>query len=271
MKRGFLNDKTKKPKPPVAPVQVHSSQKVFAHPRTYVIAYMYVYGPTPSFICAYTDCRYDTPGASPQADDEFKCTMMPPPPPHPLLFQQSGPYSLCVFQGRLQELAILSTPGFPCAIPSSTPTKYRVVNPDPDSANGGAGPGGMFASCKINTGDLVVAERPLFLIPAVAFGVPLNMPPGLQASSAQVMQLQMRQYNMLLEKCLDRLSDEDKQAFYAFKTHGRKEGLGPILDRMEMNALSVVINSADGKEKFKNAAIFKLVSRINHKYGNTST
>ncbi|KAG6897820.1 hypothetical protein C0992_010624 [Termitomyces sp. T32_za158] len=240
MKRGFLvdknkTDKNKKPETPVA----QSSQKVFAHPQY----------------------RYDTPGASPQADDEFKCTVMPPLPRAPLFQDTSGggPYSLCLFNGRRQELAILSTPGFPSAVPKATQTRCRL-----GSSSDGIR---MFAACRIDPGDLVVAERPLFLMPAAATGVPVKIPPSFQASPAQVMQLQMRQYNMMLEKCLNRLPPEDKNAFYEFKTHDRKEGLGPILDRMEMNGLSVVVTSADGKERFENSAIFKQVSRIRHRYG----
>ncbi|KAG6902577.1 hypothetical protein C0995_014584 [Termitomyces sp. Mi166 len=236
MKRGFLvNKNTKKPK---TPAPQSSSQAAFAHPTS----------------------RYDAPGAPPQADDEFKCTIMPPPPKPPFSQANSGdgPYSVCIFQGRQQEQAILSTPMFPSPVPTPTQTRYRL-----GSSHNGVG---VLASCDISAGDLIVAERPLFLMPAVATAIAVEMPPGFEASPAQLMQLQMRQYNMILEKCIQRLPLDDQKAFYEFKTHQRKEGLGPILDRMEMNGLSVVIQSTDGKENFANSAIFKHVSRINHKY-----
>ncbi|KAG5735825.1 SET domain-containing protein 5 [Termitomyces sp. T112] len=70
---------------------------------------------------------------------------------------------------------------------------------------------------------------------------------------------------MILEKCIERLPVDDRKAFYEFKSHDRKEGLGPILDRMEMNGLAVVVASVDKKEKFRNSAVFKHVSRINHR------
>ncbi|KAH0582813.1 hypothetical protein H2248_010721 [Termitomyces sp. 'cryptogamus'] len=209
-----------------------------------------------------TASRYDTPGAQPQADDEFKCTFMPP-LPHPPLSKDKlggGPYSLCIFQGGQQQRAILSTPGFPSPVPQQTQPRYHLGSSPNDRV-------GMFASCHIDAGDLVVAERPLVLMPAVATAVPVKMPPGFEASPTQVMQLQMRQYNMILEKCIERLPVDDRKAFYEFKSHDRKEGLGPILDRMEMNGLAVVVASVDKKEKFRNSAVFKHVSRINHRYG----
>ncbi|KAG6869201.1 hypothetical protein C0993_009064 [Termitomyces sp. T159_Od127] len=253
MKRGFLISNNQKPAP-----AAHPTQAALAHPGTHDNPKNPPRPPTSP------EYRYATAGAPPQADDEFKCTILPP-PQHPTA---RGPYALCVFHGRRHESAILSTPGFPAPVPAPTPPLYHLAPPGP-------GPQPQTRVCAarhIAAGALIAAERPLFLIPAVAPAVRVAPPGSLDASPAQVRQLQLRQYNLILEKCLARLPARDRAAFYALEigAGAGASGLGPILERMERHALGVRVLGGAG-ERFESAAVFRDVSRIGHRCAPNAT
>ncbi|KAG6834707.1 hypothetical protein H0H93_007890 [Arthromyces matolae] len=204
----------------------------------------------------------DSPTCPPPAKGEFLCTLMPP--DHPLI---PGPYSVCLFTTAAHHVAFLTVPSFPRPVITPSPPIHRL---DPTNNPHGLGLGrGIFASSPIpKKGDLIISERPMLVLPYQLRAIELNFPPSFQASPQQKMRLQLQQYNVILESCVNRLDRESRDAFWELPTAGGDgEGFGPIMNRMQMNGtfIQIACGEEEEEEVYTSVALSKNISRIGHR------
>jgi hypothetical protein len=161
--------------------------------------------------------------------------------------------SECILRGSVSKQNIFSTPGFPSPISQPFQTRYLVkVTTDMGL--------GMFASSDIKMGDLIIAERPLMVTPGA---VDLNIDYLETISNDQKRQIVLLEWEKVLDRCFQRLSNEDQAAFLTLANTNNKDGSGQILGKIRTNGFAVTL----GEGFFKDySAVCKELSRVNHRY-----
>ncbi|KAF9048074.1 hypothetical protein BDZ89DRAFT_1127031 [Hymenopellis radicata] len=130
------------------------------------------------------------------------------------------------------EKAILALPGFPDALQRPLQRTYSFV----DVLGKGRG---MIAACKIQSGDLILEERPLVVGPT-DWTVRTSVLPSL----LQVERMQATQEEQMVHAALQRMTPEYRKAFEDL-LNSRKDGIsGPLRGRCKTNgfALRNIIN-----------------------------
>jgi len=131
-------------------------------------------------------------------------------------------WSECFITGRAKR-AIVSVPGFPEALPCPDPSR-----PKPYMITESPGKGvGMIATRDIEWGELIIAERPMLVIPSVvrhmeAFSFPKDF------TTDQLWQAYLNQMEKLTELLVNRMSKEDQDAYKKLVNCHREDGTGPL-------------------------------------------
>ncbi|KAG6818346.1 hypothetical protein H0H93_005703 [Arthromyces matolae] len=160
-------------------------------------------------------------------------------------------FAECLFQGGKQKRSILSIPGFPHSVPNFSPPRYRIG----PSEHGQ----GMFATSKIEAGALIFAERPVLVTPR-PIPIEISYPEGI--SQAEMIKIQLTEYEKVLEMCVDRMLPQDRKAFFELCDNHIEDGSGPILGRLRTNGFAIQIE--EDKRSELHAGTFIAASRINH-------
>ncbi|KAG6828048.1 hypothetical protein H0H92_009548 [Tricholoma furcatifolium] len=163
--------------------------------------------------------------------------------------------TMCVFSGEKHKKAITSADHFPSDMPRPSIIRYRIQ----PCQNGK----GIFASSDIGTEDLILAERPMLMIPRGVSLVPLT-DKGEGQTPMQLLELQLAPYNEVLVACVTYLDPKDQRTLGEMKETKEKQGYGPILERVAENALEIRIVSKDGETEFKTSCIFRKTSFAKH-------
>ncbi|KAG6820422.1 hypothetical protein H0H93_000668 [Arthromyces matolae] len=148
---------------------------------------------------------------------------------------------------------ITSIPGFPRPVPSP-PAKRHRIGPSKHGM-------GAFAVCDMELGDLILAERPLLVMPTTLKKPPLrdglnyaNLPPH------QVMKMVLLEYEGLLGQCVQNMLPENKKTFFRLCNSLKAEdGYGQVLGRMRTNGFVITV-----EKDCDHAATFNEASRFNH-------
>ncbi|THV07611.1 SET domain-containing protein [Dendrothele bispora CBS 962.96] len=163
-------------------------------------------------------------------DLEWIISRQPSTEPDATVSQYPDGWAECLITGRAKR-AIVSFPGFPEALPHSDPTR-----PKPYELRESPGKGmGMFATRDIEYGELILAERPLLVVPAAftMITVPLHF------TEAQRHQAVLNQTEQMLEKIVDRMPEETKQAYQQLYNCHKEDGSGPLFGIVRTNGLAL--------------------------------
>ncbi|KAF5365329.1 hypothetical protein D9758_005412 [Tetrapyrgos nigripes] len=138
--------------------------------------------------------------------------------------------SECYVSGRAKR-AIVNFPGFPSSLPRPTngANCWRVEN------SPGKGMG-VFANCDMKQGDLIMAERPLLVIPAMMEPM---IPMTMHTTPEQMRQLVLLQQEKTMEMLVGRLTEEDQKAYRELYNCHTEDGSGPLFGVHRTNALEV--------------------------------
>ncbi|KAG6848501.1 hypothetical protein H0H93_016502 [Arthromyces matolae] len=159
-------------------------------------------------------------------------------------------WSECILKSGKQKHAILSIPGFPHSVPYFDPPRYRIG----PSAHGK----GIFATCDIDLGDLIFAERPAVVLPAA---IPVQFDIPYDASLAECIKIQLTEYEKILEICVGRMLPQAREAFFDLYNSHTEDGSGPIFGRIRTNGIEIRI----GEDRDEvHSGTFIAASRINH-------
>ncbi|KAF8902873.1 hypothetical protein CPB84DRAFT_1678515, partial [Gymnopilus junonius] len=159
---------------------------------------------------------------------------------------------------------VINHPGFPQALRIINGPPAYEIKETPDTMVGG----GVFATRDIKAGKLIFTERPLIVAPRY---IDLPDPQSFQDlepyTRERLLQLlMMRKFELLLKLAMDRMDEEDQNAFLALRNCHKEDGSGPLLGILRTNGFG--INKLyDGEERTDRklyTGVTKIGSRINH-------
>ncbi|CAK5281687.1 unnamed protein product [Mycena citricolor] len=163
----------------------------------------------------------------------------------------------CLFYAGTKEL-FKDIPGFPLPQP-------QPMQPDPAYRIAPA-PGkglGLFSTRALKQGELILSERPLMIVPP---GIRLSLPESL--SREQRIQYSLDERERVLSGCVQRMSPENRAAFFSLANSHKEDGSGPILGIVRTNGLGlrglrVDTDDATGCASMY-SAVLKDIARLNH-------
>ncbi|TFK31211.1 hypothetical protein BDQ12DRAFT_708041 [Crucibulum laeve] len=160
-------------------------------------------------------------------------------------------WSECLITGSVKR-QIYETPEFGRAPPQSDRVSFRI-RPTPDMGLG------MFATCSLKMGDLILSERPLIVTPVVA-RPDVQIPRSF--THEQIRQVILFEWEKNLEICVDRMFPENRKAFYTLANAHTEDGSGPIMGRIRTNGYGVIEKLYD--KELAHLAVCDKLSYINH-------
>ncbi|PBK71608.1 SET domain-containing protein [Armillaria solidipes] len=122
---------------------------------------------------------------------------------------------------------------------------------------------GMFATRDFNTGDLIVNERPLMVVPRIPVGV-LTDEGVLDEKATKTI---LHQAEKVMCPIFKRMREEDKKAFMELHNSHLQDGSGPILGVIRTNGYvfgDEAETNSNASTKENHTSIFKDLSRVNH-------
>ncbi|KAG6808373.1 hypothetical protein H0H93_000223, partial [Arthromyces matolae] len=150
----------------------------------------------------------------------------------------------CILKDGKLKQAILSIPGFPHSVPHFDPPRYRIGPSDHGT--------GMFVTCDIDQGELILAERPVLVL-IRGFPVPLDLS----------RKMQLAQIEGILEKCVERMLPQNRKAFFELYIgpENVEDGGGPIFRRIGINSIGLRLSEG---EDGVHGGTFVAAARMNH-------
>ncbi|KAG5342342.1 hypothetical protein C0989_002813 [Termitomyces sp. Mn162] len=120
---------------------------------------------------------------------------------------------------------------------------------------------GMFATRDLAPSDLILAERPLLVVPQRDLNVVFTKAGHAQPPPVEAMEA-------LLKVCVDRMLPDNRTAFFELHNCHTKDDPGPILGIVRTNGISIRILTEPSKlgkdDPLDFSGIFQTMSRINH-------
>jgi len=165
------------------------------------------------------------------SDNVIIFTTLPPVKLGATLDDEPDNWMECIFTGHIKH-QILSTSGFLHPIEKTAGGKvYHHVGPLPF---GGLG---VFTTHPVHTGDLIVAERPLLILPC---GFEMTTRPSSKGlTEEEIIQVTMHGEEECLGIAVKRMTDENQKAFMALANSHTEDRSGPILGIVRTNAYKV--------------------------------
>ncbi|TCD67250.1 hypothetical protein EIP91_000327 [Steccherinum ochraceum] len=203
------------------------------------------------------NCRHFDPASPEYGDDEFIITQLPP-------ATAAEASTVCMVSGRMARI-IVNTPDIGTAVPRPTPSTYCIKE--------APGKGlGMYATRDIRAGELIVAERPLLIVPVSMYA---RRPYPSTVTKEQGLQVMMadteREYEVMLEK----MAPANRAAYMALANSHRFDGSGPILGVIRTNGFGdeCMVDSGLGlsNETGGFSIICNDMSRMNHDCAHNTT
>ena len=155
---------------------------------------------------------------------------------------------------------VLSTPGFPWPVPKPDRLSYVVKETEKMGK-------GVFATRNIRFGELIVAERPLIVVPA-NINI-LKFDPPVHYTKEQQQRIILMEWEKKLEIVVEeRMKEEDRKAFKELQNSHTEDGSGPIVGVIRTNGFGILgdFDKDDFAVTGSYSAIGKIGSRINHRY-----
>ncbi|KAL1686709.1 hypothetical protein GGG16DRAFT_117637 [Schizophyllum commune] len=152
---------------------------------------------------------------------------------------------------------IFTQPGFPRPVERPTIPAHRI-------APAGNGKGlGVFATRDIKPGELIIAERPLLVVPIAVPSVE-NIPAYF--SMEQVVQARLAEWEKALDILVGRMLPDRREAFMKLANSHTTDGSGPILGRIRTNGIAASGLHYRGQRgpEGQFSATCELISRVNH-------
>ncbi|KAG5636026.1 hypothetical protein H0H81_009349 [Sphagnurus paluster] len=193
------------------------------------------------------------------ADKEIYMTTLPPRKSGETLADNPDNWTQCLFNFAEQKRSILSTPGFPSRMVRPPEVRHRV---GPSSFGTG-----VFATCDIQMGQLILSERPLLLSPVCIPVQEPNLPKGATVTSDQFVLAQMNDYEELLKDCVDHMEPENREAFFKLHNSHTEDGSGPIFGRIRTNGIGIMSKTSAEQKAAGNygcTGVFNVASYLNH-------
>ncbi|KAI5894542.1 SET domain-containing protein [Schizophyllum commune H4-8] len=156
----------------------------------------------------------------------------------------------------LTKTEIFTQPGFPHPVERPAIPAHRIA------PVGGKGLG-VFATRDIGPGDLIIAERPLLMVP---LGVPTAENIPAHFTMQQMIQASLAEWEKALEILVERMLPERREAFMKLANSHTNDGSGPILGRIRTNGIAASGLHYQGKRgpEGRFSATCELISRANH-------
>ncbi|KAJ6631537.1 hypothetical protein B0H10DRAFT_1772746, partial [Mycena sp. CBHHK59/15] len=170
----------------------------------------------------------------------------------PLGADDNEPVTECFFFPGSKEL-FMNTPGFPHPPRRPARPAYRTD----ESAGRGKG---LFATRALQTGDLVLSERPLLI---TGRGIVVDRPAHF--TDAQYVQHALAQLENVLTVCVGRMRPAARKAFLALANSHTEDGSKPLSGIMRTNGLCLEgLRPGVEGELSQYSATCKDISRLNH-------
>jgi hypothetical protein len=190
------------------------------------------------------------------ADDVIMFSTLPSQAISAKLADNPDGWTECILRGFTKR-TILSTPGFPQPLVKPPSPCYRIGSSD----NGL----GMFATCDLSMGDLIVTERPLMVTPrGLSLPTPIGLP--MTFTAEQRRQAAIFEWEKMLQGCFDRMEPENQAAFMTLANSHLEDGSGPLLGIIRTNGFEVG-GLHDPMPEGEYTGVCKIISRINHRWG----
>ncbi|TCD60443.1 hypothetical protein EIP91_010060 [Steccherinum ochraceum] len=135
--------------------------------------------------------------------------------------------SECYISGYLKRKIAL-TSGIGSPLPRVEVKTYRIAEVPGKGA-------GMLADRDITAGELILAERPLLVVPSNAKLMRAPPPNADQYTKAQVVRMMQQDTEKVYELAVERMEPEQREAFGNLKNSHENDGSGPILGRVRTN------------------------------------
>ncbi|KAF8998083.1 hypothetical protein BDQ17DRAFT_1362401 [Cyathus striatus] len=240
MKRGFLLHKNqKKPRGDQAPPTASSPSSAF-HPDAFVLSFRSTSLTKPKVLPELLPIQPTIGTLS--SDSLIQCRL-----------QSTDGITECLLTPRVVS-KILKTPGFPAPIKHNSTPAYRISETNCMGL-------GMFATRALNTGDLIIAERPLLVCIDDSCIRELRKVQNDKEAHNDIAEA-------IFQLVVDRLTKENKAHFYALHNSrlGGEEEKWRLVGIMSTNAYSENFNVPgivrDNEESY--SVVMKDCSRINH-------
>ena len=148
----------------------------------------------------------------------------------------------CILRSGIA-LKTLSSPPLP--VPRTNGISYEIL-PTPNMGLG------MFASRDINKGDLILAERPLAVMPKSPY-----------PSIFDVQRYPSFDWEDFIKPLFDRLTPENQATFSALANSQIQNGVGPLYGVTRTNAFCIEFGEGIYNQY---SAVYQYLSRMNHRY-----
>lgn len=122
----------------------------------------------------------------------------------------------------------------------------------------------MFAKHDIQMGDLILAERPLLVMPTHLWPL-VEIPDDSNASQLQIIQASLMEWEKHLRLMLSRMEPGGRAAFMQLTNSHKDDGSGPILGISRTNGIAMTIGQVNY------SVTTKLISCANHRYARHAT
>ncbi|KAL1745554.1 hypothetical protein HDZ31DRAFT_63048 [Schizophyllum fasciatum] len=124
---------------------------------------------------------------------------------------------------------IFSYPGFPKPV-FETPTPLHRIAPAGEKGLG------VFATRDIKESEIILAERPLLMVPSTAPLTEAHIPQHFTIE--QLLQARMAEWEVTLQTLVQRMLPERREAFRALLNSHLHDGSGPIFGRVRTNGIA---------------------------------
>jgi len=159
---------------------------------------------------------------------------------------------------------IVNAKGYPCQVPK--PSRLDMFEVRSTQTMGM----GVFATCDIPMGELIFAERPLFVCPR---GIPTNRNHPRNWSMEKVTKVAMFEWEKTLRVAVARMNGADQKLFLGLANSHKEDGSGQLLGIIRTNGYEIGYlgdgpDRPPGEDYPDNAmysAICRVGSRINHR------
>ncbi|KAK0433396.1 hypothetical protein EV421DRAFT_1910077 [Armillaria borealis] len=168
-----------------------------------------------------------------------------------------GSGTQCLITDDLLQRLVRTPGGCPQPIKDSDLGGNYRISPTPGKGLG------MFATCDFNTGDLIVNERPLMVVPRIPVGV-LTDEGVLDEQATKTI---LHQAEKVMCPIFKRMREEDKKAFMELHNSHLQDRSGPILGVIRTNGYvfgDEAETNTNASTKENHTSIFKDLSRVNH-------
>ncbi|KAF9532838.1 hypothetical protein CPB83DRAFT_584590 [Crepidotus variabilis] len=129
---------------------------------------------------------------------------------------------------------------------------------------------GVFAKCDLNRGDLLFQERPLLASPTGILNLKTRAIPSISKLSYSVQkELQLAEMDKLDEKAVQRVSNEDQDAFMALANSHTHDGSGKSIGIPRTNGFGIAslrdVDPVLAQLRLNRySTVYKVGSRVNH-------